>query len=166
MKVELTPARVHEKATLANLLELYLYDFTDFEDEDVDEQGRFGYDYLDSWWSEDARFPFLLRVDDRLAGFVLLRRLPGEPPTMEVSEFFVMRKYRRRGVGEYAARWAFDRFPGRWEVHELERNTGAQRFWRAVIGRCTEGRFEEHQRDDGAWRGPVQLFDNTAAGER
>jgi predicted acetyltransferase len=58
------------------------------------------------------------------------------------------------------ARQVFDRFPGRWQVRELHNNTPAQAFWRAIIGRYTEGPFEEQQWDDDVWRGPVQWFDN------
>lgn len=51
-----------------------------------------------------------------------------------MSKFFVMRKYRRRGVGAQAARLLFDRFPGRWNVRELTANEPAQKFWRSVTG--------------------------------
>lgn len=163
MEIDVSPATPAEKPVLANLLELYHYDFSEFDDVDVDEDGRFGYDYLDNWWADDWRYPFLLRVDGRLAGFALLARrgyLRPDPQATEVNEFFVMRRYRRRGVGERFARALFDRFPGAWEVRELERNVPAQQFWRAVIGRYTGGRFEDRGWNDDRWRGPVQFFNN------
>ncbi len=164
MNIELTKATLAEKPALANLLELYLHDFTEYDGADVGPEGRFGYDYLDAYWTEETRTPLLVRVDGKLAGFGLLKRgstLLNDADIMHVSEFFIMRKYRRRGVGSETARRMFDLFPGRWEVSEMAANLPAQAFWRKVIGAYTNGRFEERQWDNARWRGPVQWFDNS-----
>jgi predicted acetyltransferase len=50
-----------------------------------------------------------------------------------MSEFFVMRKYRRGGVGREAARLVFALFPGAWQVRQLHGNDAATAFWRAVV---------------------------------
>ena len=60
-----------------------------------------------------------------------------------MSEFFVLRRERRQGIGALAAHAVFDAHPGRWEVSELVRNERAIRFWRRVIGEQTVGRYEE-----------------------
>lgn len=83
----------------------------------------------------------------------------GDPEVMDVAEFFVMRKFRRLGVGRACARRAFDRFPRCWEVREQRSNTPAIAFWRATISDYTSGRFHEEFVDDERWRGPVQSFD-------
>ena len=76
-----------------------------------------------------------------------------------MDEFFVMRKYRRAGVGsEFAAR-LFDIFPGRWEVAQVAPNTEATLFWRSVIRAYTSGNFDERIENSDKWRGPVQTFD-------
>lgn len=75
-----------------------------------------------------------------------------------MEEFFILRKYRGRSVGVWFARQLFARFPGIWEVGEIHENTGAQAFWRKVIGRYTGGRFEEVIVDNERWDGPVQKF--------
>lgn len=118
-----------DKAVLRRLVELYLYDFSEFNDADVDQDGEFGYRYLDRYWTEEDRSAFLLRVDGHWAGFALVRR--GTPFVM--AEFFVMRKYRRRGVGRQAATELFKRFRGPWQVRQLPTNPAATSFWRAVI---------------------------------
>ena len=64
-----------------------------------------------------------------------------------MDEFFVMRKYRRIGVGSAFATRLFDMFPGRWEVAEVAPNTNGAAFWRAVIGKYTDGHFEERIED-------------------
>ncbi|MBI5948173.1 MAG: GNAT family N-acetyltransferase [Chloroflexi bacterium] len=150
MNVVVEPAKVEDKAVLRRLLELYLYDFTEFLPHDLNEHGEFGYQYLDHYWAADereTRLPFLVRADGKLAGFALVRRKAGGPWTM--AEFFVMRKYRRGGVGSRAAREVFARCPGAWKVSEVTANTPAQAFWRRVIGAATGGRFTEEESEKG-----------------
>ena len=143
MNVELRRVACEDKPVLQNLLQLYLHDYTEFgDDDDVDESGRFNYPYLDLYWTEPERRAFFIRADGKLAGFVLVREGLGDEPH-SIAEFFVMRKYRRRGVGRIAAHQVFALFPGRWRVQQSPRNMGAQAFWRQVIGEYTGGRFEE-----------------------
>jgi predicted acetyltransferase len=128
-EVEIVAASLADKSVIRNLLELYLHDFSEFTDTDVDEHGVFGYGRLDHYWKESDRHPFLIRADGRLAGFALVRS--GRPHDM--AEFFVMRKYRRSGVGLLAARALFAAFPGDWQVREIAANPGATAFWRRAI---------------------------------
>ena len=160
MNVQIHPAGLDEKGLLERLMELYLYDFSEFDGADVDEQAQYGYPYLERYWAETGRTPFLIRVDGILAGFVLVFEytLLGIPGHM-IAEFFVMRKYRRMGVGRLAAFAAFDRFPGHWEVSQIAENIPAQNFWRKVIAEYTRGNFREVMLDDEAWKGPVQVFE-------
>ncbi len=165
MNVELIEAMPADEQALGNLLELYQYDFTEYTDEDVGADGRFGYRYLDAYFTEPGRISFLIRADGQLAGFALVRRAKSavdDRDVFDMAEFFVLRKYRHRGVGAEAARRTFDRFPGRWEVREMAANTPAQSFWRRVIGDYTRGNFTERWLDDGAWL--MQSFDS--AGHR
>ena len=106
--VEVFEAPLEEKSVVRRLLELYQYDFSEFVDGDLDRHGTYGYQFLDNYWTEPARHPFLFRVGGKWAGFALVRA--GAPHDM--AEFFVMRKYRRHGVGIVAARELFARFPG------------------------------------------------------
>ena len=166
MRIEVAEAGERDRPTLENLLQFYLYDFTPFYEWDVGEDGRFGGGLLDGCWTEDYRHPFLVRVDGRLAGFAIVDRrshFTGQDDVWDMGEFFVLRRYRGKGVGEHVARLLFDRFRGRWEVRELRKNEPAQAFWRAVIGRYTAGRFEEELRNDTLWRGPVQRFESSNA---
>jgi len=148
MKVEVVEIRPEEKQILVNLLELYLHDFSEFDGTELGDQGTYGYPYIDRYWSEPGRHPFFIRVDGRLAGFALVRILPGdEADEMHMAEFFIVRKYRRHGVGEVAARQIFDRFPGRWVVTERDRNEAGQGFWRAVIRRYSGDTLTERSED-------------------
>lgn len=170
MRIEVIDASEEDRPVLANLIQFYLYDFTDFKEWDVRDDGRFGEYGLDGCWAADqtnARHLFLIRADGKLAGFAIVdgrSHLTGEPGVWDVADFFVLRRYRGRGVGDRAARLLFDRFRGRWEVRVMAANQGGQAFWRRVIDRYTDGRFEEVRWDDARWRGPVQRFDNRPPG--
>ncbi|MCM3274242.1 GNAT family N-acetyltransferase [Paenibacillus elgii] len=156
MEVVVSKAAAEQKSVLRNLLELYKYDFTEFDPEDVNEHGLFEYPYLDHYWTEEGRHPFLVYVDGKLAGFALIRELGSDERVYSIAEFFVMKKYRRHGVGRKLAFDLFNRFPGQWEVAQMEENVPAQTFWRRIIDEYTKGSYQEMTRDD--WEGPIQTF--------
>ena len=160
MEIELQPASINDKPVLRNLLELYQYDFSEYENSDIDEHGLYGYRYLDHYWTDPNRYAYLVKVDGILAGFAMLRVIHESPgnPIHSVAEFFVMRKYRRRGVGREVARRLFDLFPGRWRIEEEKSNLPAQAFWHEVIDDYMQGNFEEMHQHDTEWVGLVQLF--------
>lgn len=162
--VELQPARLEEKPALRQLLELYSYDFSEFSDDEVDEHGLFGYPYLDHYWTEPDRYPFLVRVNGQLAGLALVRMasyFPDRASSICIAEFFVMRRYRRRGVGTRVAKLLFEHFHGHWEIAQTVQNVAAQAFWRKVISDYTGGDFSETVLNSETWRGPIQEFDNS-----
>lgn len=161
MATTVTPATEADEPVLRNLAQLYAYDFAEIMGWDLPESGRFPDTIVDGCFDGGHRHAFLVRVDGRLAGFAIVEtrsRLTGDEDVRDMAEFFVARTFRRTGVGADAARALFDRFGGRWEVRQTERNAAATAFWRAVIGRHTGGRFEESVHDGPRWRGPVQTF--------
>ena len=143
--VELIPAEATDKLVLRQLLELYQYDTSDFAGADVDAHGFYGYKYLDHYWTEAERHPFLIRVGGQLVGFVLVNSFSvlGRKNVRVIAEFFVMRKYRRQGVGETAAKALFELFPGKWETFQEDGNSRARAFWGTVIKRHAVGTVEQ-----------------------
>jgi len=148
VKIEVSPAP-DDVAIVRNLFALYAHDMSAFVGLDVGDDGAFAIPAsVASYWSgPDAseRFPFLVRADGKLAGFALVRRIVVDPDTYDVGEFFILRKYRRSGIGRFVARTLFDRFAGAWEVRELPANAAAQAFWRRIIGDYTREAFTERQ---------------------
>ena len=158
--IVLEPVTYERKSALRNLLELFLYDLSEFEDEetDVNECGLYEYEYLDYYWTEPGRYAYFIRVKGKLAGFALVRQIPEEDGTgcTAMEEFFVMRRYRGQRVGQTAAFKLFQLFPGRWRIAELRRDLPAQQFWRKIIPRYTGGAYIETE--DPNWNGPIQEF--------
>lgn len=151
-----------QQAILDNLFQLYHYDFSAIVGADVGADGRYQSAPLDRYWEQSGHVPFLFRVDTALAGFALVRqgsRITDNPAVFDVSEFFVLRKYRRRGIGARAAADVFDTLGGPWEVRQLPANTDATAFWRKVIeGYAGPDGWTEAIVDNERWRGPVQSF--------
>lgn len=134
--VEIVLAAREQASILANLLELYAHDFSEFHDVELGEEGRYGYPNLPLYWSEPDRHPFLVKFRQKLAGFALVKRgseISKERGVWDMAEFFVLRRYRRSGIGTEAARQIWSRLPGRWEVRVMESNKAAYRFWANAI---------------------------------
>lgn len=151
-----------EQALVQRLFEFYLYDFSELEHSDLDEEGWFvppSRPWLARYWTEPGKHALVLRVDGKPAGFVLVDE---SSPIAEsgqrrfIGGFFVARAYRRRGFGAAIARDVFNRFPGAWQVLQVRRNPAAQAFWRRVIGEYTGERYSERWISE---REIVQEFD-------
>lgn len=161
MYVDVLSASIDDKPLIQQMMELYQYDFSEFEDKELNKHGYFGYSYLDYYWVEDDRYPLIVRVGGKLAGFVLVNQFTYIPGSQySIGEFFILRKYRQQGIGKRVAFQVFDRFCGKWEIHQISTNTVAQKFWRSVIGEYTTGKFTEIVMDD-KWQGTIQCFDNS-----
>jgi len=132
-----------------NLFSLYAHDMSQFAGLDVDDSGAFAIPAsLATYWEGPAaaqRHPFLVRADGKLAGFALVRQIAADPVTYDMGEFFILRRYRRGGLGRHVASALFERFAGRWEVRQLPANAPAQAFWRRIIADYTRGAFTETQ---------------------
>lgn len=155
MDILVERAPIEQKSVLRNLLELYIYDFTEFGPYDVDEHGLYGYNHLDCYWNEEGRHPFIVKVDGKIAGFVLVEHKV-EDNYYYMSEFFIMKRYRGKNIGKEVAFQIFNLFPGVWEIAEMKTNIPAQVFWRKIINQYTTGNFEEIVK--AKWNGPIQRF--------
>ncbi|PWV95235.1 acetyltransferase (GNAT) family protein [Paenibacillus cellulosilyticus] len=144
--------------TLKNLFELVAYDLSEWSGANINDNGL----YLTSLdvrsLVDDSDYDlFFVRVDAVLAGFVVVKYLR-EEDLYYLNHFFILRKFRRQGVGKEAAIMVFDLHIGKWRVSEFEWNTPAQHFWIKVIRDYTMDQFVETRRKDN--KGPAQEFMN------
>ncbi|MCU0315591.1 MAG: hypothetical protein MUC92_03250 [Fimbriimonadaceae bacterium] len=137
MPFRLQQATIEQRGILENLLQLYLHEMSRYSEASIGEDGRFNYPFLDLYWEEAGRYPYLLYVRGGLAGFVLVRQLAHrrEQACHEIAEFFILETHRELGLGEEAARMVFDSFPGVWHVGALRHNKAGIQFWKKVIFR-------------------------------
>ena len=156
-QIEVVPAAPDQEPILANLLELYAHDFSEFDEIELGIDGRFGYKNLALYWREPIRHPFLIRVNRKPAGLVLVKRgseLSNSEVVWDMAEFFVVRGYRRRGVGTFVAHEVWRQFPGEWEVRVMESNDLAHRFWQSAISAFTGETIQARRVEHGgkSWR--------------
>lgn len=158
-----------EMFIINNIYPLYLHDLSEvwnrktnrygvFEEDDtrtLNEQNR----VFDIWWEHpNVLFPYLITVDDIPAGLAFVATKPFTPCPHFIdyymNEFFLLRYYRGKGIGEEVVRQLIAMLPGYWEVqtNPTERNARAAQFWRKTLNKCTNGNYTEelgHHPDSG-----------------
>jgi predicted acetyltransferase len=166
-KVDVVRAGPLQRALIAGLFQFYIYDFSEFQpaesaDFELNAEARYEpYPYLDQYWVDEACTPLLINVGERVVGFALINAFAHSGGVVDhsMAEFFVLRKYRRGGVGAHAVGEVLRRFPGRWEIAIAARNQPALSFWPRVVGGldCVRD-LKTLQMDGPLWRGPILQF--------
>jgi predicted acetyltransferase len=160
---EIQRATPQDRLPLYRMLELYQYELSDIWDQELDVHGEYGY-ALDRFWTDVHSKAYLIKVAGNYAGFALVDdrvKIPGGRFWMD--QFFVMKKYRRTGIGRLAALAMFREHIGMWQVGQMPENFAAQNFWRQVIAEYKAGDFSETQITSGWWQGVVQSFTSSYA---
>jgi predicted acetyltransferase len=150
---------------IQNLAQLYTHDFSEFwagtPRGDVNAEGRFADYPLDAYWSKVGWSALLIRCNSHVAGFALINNEThsGMPASSNMGEFFILRKYRGRGVGRIASELIFSQLPGTWEVAVARKNVRAWDFWRRTVS-ASEKAFSIQQFDvnSSTWNGPILRF--------
>lgn len=165
LQIHVEPASKEQKEICRHLMQLYQHDLSEYNNEDIGNDGLFDYRYFDAYWTEEGRqegrIPYLVSVGNAVVGFVLKNMysyLHRNEPTHSIAEFFILRKWRSKGIGSQVAIEVFGQFPGEWEIGQERDNEPAQRFWRRVIAEYTGGDCVEIDSTPPAWDGPVQVF--------
>jgi len=135
--VQLVRAGPDQRDVLANLIQLYRHDLSEIRGFELSDQGTYAYHHLDDYLSDPEREAYLVRVEGRLAGLATIHRLPDG--VWQISEFFVARPYRRRGVGRIALRKTFETHSGRWTCFVDELNDTSLRMCASVVEEAGEG---------------------------
>lgn len=145
MDVQIIPVDHNEAPILHNLMQFYLYEFSQYVSGiTLEQDGRFEPFKLDGYWIEEHLTPLFIKADNQLAGFVLLEAMPDSSPNA-INEFFVLKPFARKGIGRKAAFKVFKRWRGNWMVALVEENKPAQAFWKKIIHEYTSGENDEIQ---------------------
>lgn len=105
---------------------------------------------LDSYFVGSMHIPLFFTTEDKLVGFALiklkqtLKGLDGQSDTMIniIVEFYVIRPWRRKGIGTTAAHMILDRYPGQWVITTWP-NDVRVRFWHHVVTQYKQGKVHE-----------------------
>ena len=148
MKITLCKATKEDKDIIQKLGRFYVYEMSRYcgflPTWEVPPNGLFECIDLSSYCEKSDRHAFLVKVDDELAGFVLINKVGSTPDVdWNIGEFFIISKFQKKGVGSYAAEQVFDQFPGIWETSQIPENKAAIEFWDRVVSRYSHGQFEK-----------------------
>ena len=104
--LEVRKAGSADRLPIYRMLELYQHDLSDIWDQDLDSHGEYGY-ALDRYWAKSECHPFVALVGGRYAVFALVANAVKVGTAGHwMDQFFILKKYRRRGVGVASAgRW-------------------------------------------------------------
>ena len=159
MNFTLLQASNDHKIVIQNLMQFYIYDFSEYVRYDVEKNGLFTpYPDLDGYWEEDNnKFPYIIKKNDKYVGFVLVKFISSKDRSyFSIAEFFILKKYRHEGIGKAIAIKVFNLHKGQWEVYQKDSNKPAQIFWNKVISEYTKGEFKERLEDGKR----IQNFEN------
>ena len=150
-QIKLIPALEEHYPTIQNMARFYTYDISEYMGNEagweMPENGL--YDCLDfkKYWQTDTAYPFLIRYKTEIAGFVIVdKKGSDEEVDFNMAQFFIIRKFKGKGIGKFVAYHCFDRFKGVWEVMIIPGNDGAYQFWKSIITKYTHANFTESTR--------------------
>jgi [ribosomal protein S5]-alanine N-acetyltransferase len=104
-------------------------------------------DQIAHWFADRNAYPLIILQLSDPVGFAMVARGSATPvqPRIDyrMAEFFITRERRRLGIGRTAVQLILNRFAGRWEIAEFQRNVSAVSFWRRVVMAYTHGVYQE-----------------------
>lgn len=142
--IEIVHASQSEDRTLRYLLEFYFHDMAEWFKFDQHSEGNYT-ESTNEYWTQNSDV-YLLYAAGIPIGFSIVGAaddwLPGSG-ARDMTEFFVVRRHRRTGIGREFATYVWRLFPGKWLVRVFQPNAPALPFWREVISEYSAGRYEE-----------------------
>lgn len=92
MNYQIKRATLEEKEILNNLMQFYMYDFSEYMDLHLEENGKFNDYPLNDYWTEASNFPYLLTLNEKNAGFVLVKlKNRDDDLYFSIAEFFIIK---------------------------------------------------------------------------
>ena len=129
--LELLPVAPEQRQLLWNVNQKYLYEMTNYYDDEMDDNGNCSYGHFDAYFSDPLREALFIAWDGKIAGFAFINPYSntGCAPDHVLAEFTVFPAFRRRHIALEAARLIFERRPGAWEIKYNENNLPAKKLW-------------------------------------
>jgi predicted acetyltransferase len=132
-------ASLKEKPVICSLLQPYLDELFRFPGENreyKDESGIYLYPFLDDYWRDSERFPYLLYSEAVILGFALVRK---DEDYWEMSEYYIKPGFRRRCAGNACARDILSRHPGKWKIIFNKSNQPGAALWKKLADNLAKG---------------------------
>lgn len=143
--IELYPAQRDELQCIENLMQFYLYDFSEWLPLKFGAHGFFDFQPMQDYWQKPGTRPFLIKVNGEIAGFVTVDGNVHFPDVQyNIGYFFISRRFRGQGIGRRAVAQLLNGFPGQWQIVHIQANQAARLFWARVIPPLANGALTRH----------------------
>ncbi|CZF86966.1 GNAT family N-acetyltransferase [Grimontia marina] len=143
MTVSLKLIDIRERHVLENLFSYYVYEFSQPLGLSLDSDGKYAFksETLNPYWLRDDHHPYFILSDGELAGFVLVRRYPPNIAVWDIDQFFVLRKFKGKGLGKKALAAALDQRLGDWQIRIMKENIDVLGFWQSAVEELVGGDY-------------------------
>ena len=147
--MELRKVRPEDRELFWNINQKYLYEMTNYYDDELDELGNLHYGFFDAYFTDPKRKAFFIYEQEALAGFAMVNPYSNldEDPDFVMAEFTIIPMYRRRHLATEAAETLFQMFQGSWEVKYNEKNPAAKELWNKVTEKYHPRKVRLHEEE-------------------
>ena len=149
MEFELKQIDKQNLNILENLFQLYIHDISKELPWDCNQEGIFEAYSLNDWFDNPENFGYLIYVEDKLAGFVMVDKefkvLENRPSHYDLSEIFILNNYKGKGLASSVVKQVFDMHKGNWECRPVPKSISALTFWEKVFANNFSYKVTKHE---------------------
>ena len=141
MKFYLDKVTTSNKEILYRLLQYSLFEESMYDFNEMNIEGLFEYKEFGLYFTDVNRYAYFIKEkgNNKLLGFVMLRK---DGNNYNLTEFMIIPKYRRKGLGREVALMVFKMYRGNFEVSPSFGSKGAFNFWESVIKEYTNNNYK------------------------
>ena len=116
--IRLERVKHEEKDLFFNINQKYLYEMTNYYDDEMDEFGNYHYGYFEQYFVDEKRHAYFVYNDDKLVGFVMVH--PYSVINLDIdytmAEFCIFPTFRRNHYALDTVKLIFEMYKGKWEI--------------------------------------------------
>lgn len=145
MDIFLEKVTVDYKDILYRLLQYSLFEESENDLNEMNDNAIFEYKYFDKYFTDDDRDAYFIREQNtnKLLGFAMVNTyVQIFDNGHSIAEYMVIPKYRRNKIGKKTAIELFNKYKGNWEVKPSFNSNKAYLFWKNVVEDYTHNNFE------------------------
>lgn len=145
MDVSLQKISIGARPILENLFRYYVYDLSECAGQSPDGDGRYSFnaEALNLYWMDAGHVPYFIIAGGEIVGFALIRKYPNAPEVLDIEQFFVLRKFKRQGIGKKALAQILLSHPGKWQIRVLKENIKGLKFWLTAVNSLVGNTYQQ-----------------------
>ena len=145
MNIYLEKVTINNKEILYRLLQYSLFEESENDLNEMNEEAIFEYKYFDNYFKDLDRDAYFIKEKNtnKLLGFAMVNKYTQiVQDGHSIAEYMVIPKYRRNKIGKNVAIELFNKYKGNWEVTPSLNSQKAYLFWKNVIEDYTNNNYE------------------------